>query len=71
LAIKGFLDEAIKEEREAIRIDPAMAEYHFNLAKLYENKGVINEAVSAYKEALKLNHRFFEAHYHLGELYTI
>lgn len=53
------MDQAIEEAKKAIEIDMTVAEYHFNLANLYENRGLPDEAIREYKEALKLDSKFF------------
>jgi tetratricopeptide (TPR) repeat protein len=56
--MKGRLDEAIRQCREAIRLEPAYAEAHNNLGKALEMKGQMNEAIREFQEALSLNPDF-------------
>jgi tetratricopeptide (TPR) repeat protein len=51
---QGKLDEAIRQYREAIKIDPAYAPAHYNLANALAQKGQVNEAIGEYQAALKL-----------------
>ncbi|MHB1936287.1 MAG: tetratricopeptide repeat protein [Acidobacteriaceae bacterium] len=58
LVRQGDSAAAIKNYREAIRIDPRIAALHFELAQLLWETGTVDgqkEAVSEYKTALELN----------------
>jgi tetratricopeptide (TPR) repeat protein len=64
----GRLDEAEKECREAIRIDPDSAVAHYNLGSLLNNKGREEDAEAEYRGALRINPDYGDAHYNLGVL---
>ena len=53
LANLGLLDEAIKEYKEAIRINPGDAEAHYNLGNALYNKGLLDEAIKAFENFIK------------------
>jgi tetratricopeptide (TPR) repeat protein len=36
---RGATNEAIEEYREAVRLDPRVADVHYNLARLYQQVG--------------------------------
>ena len=50
----GFADEAIKEFRETLKLDPYSANAHNNLGFIYRKKGMLDEAIKEFKEALKI-----------------
>jgi tetratricopeptide (TPR) repeat protein len=50
---RGLLDEAITNYRQAIRLFPLNAYFHWNLADIYFSKNLLNEAISEYKESIK------------------
>lgn len=54
LAIRGQLDRAIALFREALRIQPGLAEAHENLARALAEQGKRDEAVHHYQEALRI-----------------
>ena len=71
--------QAIEAFREAIKLDPELAEAHFRLALSYDALGQQQEAEEAYKKAVETYKRFFEAdenkedgeaHYNLGQTYA-
>jgi Flp pilus assembly protein TadD len=66
LADRGWLDEAIKEFRKAIDLDPNSAHAHDNLATVYAEKKLYREALSSYLTALKLEPDSATAHYNLA-----
>ena len=66
LADRGWLDEAIKEFKRAIELDPASAHAHDNLATVYAEKKLYREALETYLIALKLEPDSPTAHYNLG-----
>ena len=56
LAGQGKLDEAIREFREAIRLNPEYAEAHYDLgAALFELDNGVDEALAEFREALRIN----------------
>jgi len=54
LADRGWLDEAIKEFKKAIELDPMSAHAHDNLATVYSEKKLYAQAMEEYLTALKL-----------------
>jgi Flp pilus assembly protein TadD len=48
-------DEAIKEFREAIALDPDLADAHNNLGIALIAKDRVDEAIEAYREAIELD----------------
>jgi len=65
---KGDKDGAIREYKEAIRIDPNYALAHYNLGISLKNKGDIDGAIREYKEAIRLDPNYASAHYNLGNM---
>lgn len=66
LADRGWLDEAIKEFKRAIELDPASAHAHDNLATVYKEKKLFREALGEYLKAIALEPDSATAHYNLG-----
>lgn len=66
LADRGWLDEAIKEFRKAIELDPNSAHAHDNLATVYAEKKQFREALAEYLTAIKLEPDSATAHYNLA-----
>jgi len=64
----GRLDEAEKECREAIRINPNFAPAHYNLGVLLKNLKRYEEAEKEFREVIRINPNFAPAHYSLGVL---
>lgn len=50
---KGLLDEAIKEYKEAIRINIGYAMAHYNLGFALKDKGSYSEAINAFENFIK------------------
>jgi len=46
--------EAEKEAKQAIRLDPNNATYHWQLAAIYERMGKLEEAKEEYQEVLRI-----------------
>ncbi|MEK7338910.1 MAG: tetratricopeptide repeat protein, partial [candidate division NC10 bacterium] len=70
LSATGRFDEAIREYRRGLTIDPLNPRVHYSLARiLYTEKGLYHEAVEAYQRALTLEPTFVEAQIGLGDLY--
>lgn len=62
---KEFIDEAIGELREAIKIDPEYADAHYMLGlKLVEKN--LSEAMQELREAIRINYELSDAHCVLG-----
>jgi tetratricopeptide (TPR) repeat protein len=49
------LNEAIEEFRETLRLDPGLADAHFNLAQAYKKRGLKDNAITEFEEYLRLN----------------
>ena len=64
----GRTEEAEKEYKEAIRINPNLAEVHNNLGNLLYNLKRFGEAEKEYKEAVRINPDHAKAHNNLGIL---
>jgi tetratricopeptide (TPR) repeat protein len=66
---RGQIDEAIKEFRTAIRLQPAAVAYK-SLGAAYQAKGLINEAIEQYQLAVRLQPADIDAHSHLAAAYA-
>src|ERR671929_2009447 len=66
LADRGWLDEAIREFKKAIELDPESAHAHDNLATVYSEKKLYREALGEYLTALRLEPESATAHYNLA-----
>jgi serine/threonine protein kinase/Tfp pilus assembly protein PilF len=63
---KGQLDEAIREFRAALSLDPKDAQVHINLGNALKLKGQLDEAIREYRAALALNPKDAQVHNNLG-----
>jgi tetratricopeptide (TPR) repeat protein len=59
-------DEAIKEFREAIRLDKDYATYHYSLGGALYMRKQLDEAIKEYLQAIHLKKNYAEAHCNLG-----
>src|SRR3982074_2179351 len=66
LADRGWLDEAIKEFKKAIELDPESAPAQHTLATVYSEKKLYREALQEYLKALELEPESATAHYNLA-----
>ncbi|HCF56797.1 MAG TPA: hypothetical protein DFS52_02215 [Myxococcales bacterium] len=66
LADRGWLDEAAKEFKKAIALDPDSAHAHDNLATVYAEKRMYREALAEYLTALRLEPDNPTGHYNLA-----
>src|SRR5438128_11403119 len=66
LADRGWLDEAIKEFKKAIELDPESAHAHDNLATVYSEKKLYREALKEHLTALALEPDSATPHYNLA-----
>jgi TolB-like protein/tetratricopeptide (TPR) repeat protein len=57
----SYVDEAIKQAQEALRIDPSLAAGHFALASAYDLKGLEAQSRQAFLRALELDPNFVPA----------
>ncbi len=67
---KGMPNEAIKEFKTAIKLDPKAYKAHYNLGFAYEQKGLIPEAIQAYERTIRINPKYTNAHFNLGNIYA-
>ena len=51
----GLLAAAVREYREALRLDPRHADAHYNLAVALERLGRMDEAIAHYQQASQLD----------------
>lgn len=63
------INDAIREYREAIRIDPKDLHAHNNLGTVYKDAGRMDEAVVEFKKAVAINPAYPFAHNNLGAAY--
>jgi Flp pilus assembly protein TadD len=66
LADRGWLDEAVREFRRAIELDPDSAHAHDNLATVLAEKQDFREALAEYLAAIRLEPDSATAHYNLA-----
>src|SRR5437588_10652276 len=66
VADPGWLDEAIKEFKKAIELDPNSAHAHDNLATVHAEKKNYRDALAEYLTALRLEPDSATAHYNLA-----
>ncbi len=64
--VSGKPSEAMREYREAIRLDPTLAEAHSNLGVILKDLGKLDEAIKEYREAIRLDPTLGEAHNNLA-----
>src|SRR4051812_4233416 len=50
----GQHDKAIEWIKKALRVSPANAVFHYNLALAYRAQNKVNEAIASYSKAVKL-----------------
>jgi protein O-GlcNAc transferase len=65
-AQRGELDQAVALLERAVKLEPAMAEAHHNLASARRDRGEPQAALAAYREAARVRPDFAEAHYGIG-----
>jgi protein O-mannosyl-transferase len=68
LAARGENEEAIERLRQAVRVEPANAEYHNNLGVILVRAGDREEALAALEEAVRLKPDYAEARKNLDDL---
>jgi Flp pilus assembly protein TadD len=66
LADRGWLDEAVKEFRHAIELDPEAAHPHDNLATVYAEQKKLREALDEHLTALRLDPESATVHFNLA-----
>jgi len=52
---RGRLEDAAHHLRKAIKVDPAIAEYHFNLGETLTHQGDKHAAMESYQQSLRCN----------------
>ena len=67
----GLYEEAEREFRDAIKINPNLSETHYNLGLFFEHLNRYEEAAEEYREAVRISPDYFEAHYKLGVLFFL
>ena len=68
LVEQGKMDEAAAEFREAIRIDPNLAEAHVYLGTILGHQTKLDEAIAEFREAIRIEPNLAEAHAYLGKV---
>ncbi len=68
LALQGRKEEALKQYKEAVRINPNFEQAHINYASLLFSLGKVAESSSYYQEVLKKNRNFARTHYSFAVL---
>ena len=63
---RGQLDEAIREYREALRLNPYYALAHYNLGNALLQKGQVDEAIQHYEQSIRLLPMYVDPYNNLG-----
>jgi len=66
----GNYTKAIEAYKQAIRIDPDLADAYYNLGLAYNELGFYKDAIEAYKQAIRINPDD-APYYSLGRAYTL
>jgi tetratricopeptide (TPR) repeat protein len=67
-AVRGRMDEAIREFQEVVRLNPSFAEAHNSLGRAFAAMGRMNEAIACYQKALETQPDCFVAQIDLSNL---
>ncbi|MFH1778481.1 MAG: tetratricopeptide repeat protein [Candidatus Omnitrophota bacterium] len=70
LSRKGLLDEAEKEYKKAIELDPKLIDTYNNLGCLYVKRAEFAKAKEIFDDALKINAKSEKIYYNLGVIYA-
>lgn len=65
----GEDSKAIKEFKQAIKLDPKHSDAHYNLGLVYKDQGKTNEAEKELKATVKIYNGYALAYYELGQIY--
>lgn len=63
------MDEAIRQYKQAMRLDPKSAEAHDKLGEVYLDRDMIDKAIKEFEKAIKLDTNYADAYRHLGYCY--
>jgi tetratricopeptide (TPR) repeat protein len=63
----GDLNEDMREQQEALRLDPGLAAAHAQLGYIYSHQESWSDAAREYREAIRLKPHLAEAHSGLGD----
>lgn len=63
---RGDLRRALREYREALRLDPSNARAHNNIGVIYREMGLLDEAIKEYRRALEIDPGYAKALNNLG-----
>jgi tetratricopeptide (TPR) repeat protein len=66
LAMDGNFEEAAVQFRNALQVNPSLAEAHRNLGIIFDKTGHAEEAISELQQATDINPNFSKAFYNLG-----
>jgi tetratricopeptide (TPR) repeat protein len=69
LQFLGRTQEAETDLREALRLDPQLAEAHYRLGNVLEHQGKLEAAVPELMEAIRLDDKYAEPHIALAHIY--
>jgi len=62
----GAAADAVREGREAVRLEPEAGHAHYNLANAYAQSRELDDAIREYREAIRLTPGLAKAHNNLG-----
>ncbi|HEA46961.1 MAG TPA: tetratricopeptide repeat protein [bacterium] len=68
---EGFIIDAIREFKKAIKENPDNLKAHYYLAFSYKEKKYPGLAIEEFEEVVRINPGITEAHYQLGGLYVV
>ena len=68
---RGQIKAAIEDYQRAIRLNPAYAEAHYNLADAYEEIPNYDKALEEYQRAIDADIMFYQAYNNLSRLYIL
>jgi tetratricopeptide (TPR) repeat protein len=69
LQFLGRTQEAEHDLRQAVRLEPDLAQAHFQLGNVLEHENQRDLAVAEFKEAIRLNAKYAEPHLALAQIY--